>query len=317
MSFFEKAGTMAIGSRLRILGERLMEDAKEVYDFYGVGLKPKWFPVFYTLSQNKEMSITAIAEEIGHSHPSVSKIVREMSKNGIVKEQKDKSDGRKNNIMLTEKGVEMTFEVKDQYTDVRNAVEDALSQTQHDIWKALNEFEFLLDQKSMRTRVLEQRKIRESEKVKIVSYEPKYQKAFKSLNEEWITTYFKMEEEDLKALDHPEEYILDKGGYICMALYENEVIGTCALIKMNDPKYDFELAKMGVSPNAKGKGIGWLLGKEVINKAKELGGSMLYLESNTVLTPAINLYYKLGFKRVKGNPSPYERCNIKMELELN
>jgi hypothetical protein len=34
------------------------------------------------------------------------------------------------------------------------------------------------------------------------------------------------------------------------------------------------------------------------------------------LKPAISMYYKLGFKKVEDLPSPYERCNIQMELEL-
>ncbi|RYY25293.1 MAG: MarR family transcriptional regulator, partial [Chitinophagaceae bacterium] len=49
---------------------------------------------------------------------------------------------------------------------------------------------------------------------------------------------------------------------------------------------------------------------------RELGARKVYLESNTKLEPAINLYYKLGFKKIAGAPSPYERCNIQMELEL-
>lgn len=316
MSFFEQAGAMSIGSRLRILGERMMEDAKKVYEFYGVGLKPKWFPVFYVVSQTEKKSITAIATEIGHSHPSVSKIVREMVKDGIVVEKKDKNDGRKNNIVLTNKGKEMAAKIESQYIDVSNAVVNAISHTKHNLWKAIEEFEFLLDEKSMYQRVMEQRKKRESEKVKIVSFETKYRQPFRLLNEEWINHYFKMEEEDRKALENPEEYILNKGGYIFVALYNDHPVGVCALIKMNDPQYDFELAKMAVSPTAKGKGIGWLLGQAVIDKAKSLGSGKMYLESNTVLTPAINLYQKLGFKRVVGNPSPYERCNIKMEMTL-
>ena len=54
----------------------------------------------------------------------------------------------------------------------------------------------------------------------------------------------------------------------------------------------------------------------VIEKAKEAGFKRLYLESNTILKPAINLYYKLGFKKITGAPSPYERSNIQMELIL-
>ena len=51
------------------------------------------------------------------------------------------------------------------------------------------------------------------------------QSAFRTLNEEWITDYFRMEEADYKALDHPKEYILDKGGAILVALYKDEPVG--------------------------------------------------------------------------------------------
>ncbi len=50
------------------------------------------------------------------------------------------------------------------------------------------------------------------------------------------------------------------------------------------------------------------------NKARAAGAWRVYLESNTMLKPAINLYYKLGFRKTAGPPSPYERSNIQMEL---
>lgn len=163
----------------------------------------------------------------------------------------------------------------------------------------------------------EQKKIRESGNIQIVEYEPKYQSAFKSLNEEWISTYFEIEEADRKALDNPTENILKNGGKIFVALYKGEPLGVCALIKMNDPEYDYELAKMAVSPKVRGKNLGWLLGQTAIDKAKESGASKIYLESNTMLNPAINLYYKLGFQKIEGRPTPYKRANIQMELDLN
>jgi len=314
--FFDKVGKMALGSRLRMLNERIGEDAKQLYFIYEVDLKPKWFPVFYVLSEAQKKSITAIANAIGHSHPSVCKIVREMSKAGLVLEKPDKDDGRKNIISLTGKGKKVAEKIKDQYLDVDRAIEDALNQTSHNLWKAMGEFEYLLDQKSFLARVLEQKKARESQKVRIVPYEDSYRTHFKNLNKEWIQKYFKMEEMDHRSLNHPKEYILDKGGHIMVALYEGEPVGVCALIKMDHPRYDYELAKMGVSPKAQGKGIGWMLGTSVAEKAKSLGAKKLYLESNTILKPAISLYRKLGFKKVAGAPTPYERCNIQMEWEL-
>ena len=314
--FFDRVGKLAIGSRLRFLHERVSNDAAQLYKQYGVTLKPKWFPVYYILSEDNKASITEIAREIGHSHPSVSNMVREMRQAGLVNETKDPNDGRRNLVSLTAQGKKIAEKIADQYEDVDRAVEVLLDQTTHNLWLAMEEFEYLLNNKSLYQRVLEQRKQREASKVEIVSYEPKYREAFKALNEEWIRAYFKMEEKDHRSLDHPKRYILDKGGHILVALYEGKTVGVCALMKMDHPEYDYELAKMGVSPETQGKGIGWILGQAVVDKARELGANKLYLESNTILKPAINLYRKLGFEKVAGRPSPYERANIQMELQL-
>jgi ribosomal protein S18 acetylase RimI-like enzyme len=152
--------------------------------------------------------------------------------------------------------------------------------------------------------------------MKIVDYTTTYKKAFADLNKEWISKYFVMEEADYKALDHADEYIIANGGHIFIALVDDEPLGVCAMIKLDHPKYDYELAKMAVSPKAQGKKLGWNLAQAVISKAKALDAKYLFLESNTILVPAINLYEKLGFIEVKGIPSPYERSNIQMELKL-
>ncbi len=155
-----------------------------------------------------------------------------------------------------------------------------------------------------------------SASLEIIEYTPAYRSAFSDLNKEWISKYFVMEETDYKALDHPDTYIIDKGGYILVALYNQVPLGVCALVKMNDPDYDYELSKMAVSPAAQGKKIGWKLAQAIIDKARTLGAKKLYLESNTILEPAINLYRKLGFTEVAGRQSSYDRANIKMELVL-
>ena len=305
---------MAIGSRLRRLSELLTEQAGQVYALYEVEMQPKWFPVFYVLSEGEGKSITQIAQEIGHSHPSVSTIVKEMVKNKVAKESPGKDDARKNFVKLTAKGLDILKKAQLTYTDVNSAIENALNETQNNLWRAIEEWEFLLEQKSLLRRVEIEKKLRESNEVEIVPYIDSYHHAFKKLNQDWIEAYFKMEESDYKSLDHPQEYILDKGGFIFIALYQGEPVGTCSLIKMDDEK--FELSKMAVSVEAKGKGIGSLLGNAVLAKAREQGAKRVYLESNTILKPAINLYHKLGFKKVTGPPSPYERANIQMEVEL-
>lgn len=150
--------------------------------------------------------------------------------------------------------------------------------------------------------------------VTIVDFEPQHAAAFRELNEEWITRYFVMEEADYKSLNDPQGYILDKGGYILMAAYKNEIVGTCALIYDGDGVY--ELAKMAVTPKAQGLQIGKKLGEAAIQKAREAGAVKVYLVSNRKLETALNLYRRLGFTEVPMPPSIYARADIKMEIEL-
>jgi DNA-binding MarR family transcriptional regulator len=203
MDFFDKTGKMAIGSRLRRLSESLTNQAADVYKLYEVDMQPKWFPVFFSLVQGEGKFITEIAEEIGQSHPSVSTIVKEMVKKGYVAEQKISDDGRKNFIVLTEMGNAVYEKAKVQYQDVGAAVEKLLGETQYNLWKAIEEWEYHLNQKNLLHRVKDERKIRESSLVKIIDYLPEYQYAFRELNVAWITQYFKMEAADYQSLDHP------------------------------------------------------------------------------------------------------------------
>lgn len=76
-----------------MLTDKITVDAAAIYKMFGVDLKPKWFPVFFVLSRGEAKTITSIAKEIGHSHPSVSNIIKEMVAKGLVKETKDKPTG--------------------------------------------------------------------------------------------------------------------------------------------------------------------------------------------------------------------------------
>ena len=314
MDFYAKTGKLALGSRLRRLSESLMADAAKIYDLYDVALDPKWFPTFYVLAQQEQASITQIAQMIGHSHPSVSQTVKEMGKKGLVTTEKDSKDARVTIIRLSEAGKQLVPNLDKQAADVMQAVETLLLETQHDLWKAIGEVEYLLANKSFFTRVKEIHKTREQQSVEIIDYSPEFYDDFKRLNYQWIEKYFTVEDADRQSLNYPNKKILQPGGHIYMARQNGKAVGTCALVKVNNDTY--ELAKMAVAEAARGRGIGWRLGQATIHKARELGATTIFLESNTVLEPAINLYEKLGFRKIIGPPSPYERCNIQMELRL-
>ena len=59
-----------------------------------------------------------------------------------------------------------------------------------------------------------------------------------------------------------------------------------------------------------------MVAQSLLDRAREVGTTRVYLESNTILEPAINLYHKLAFKPFEGGASPYDRCNVQMEIWL-
>jgi DNA-binding MarR family transcriptional regulator len=164
MNFYEKVGKMAIGTRVRSLANVITQDAFKIYEAYGNELQPKWFPVFFALSHSEQNSVTQIAEYIGHSHVSVSKIVAELVKAGLVVEKVSSQDRRRSEVTLSTKGKAFARKIQHQYTDVLKAVEEISSQATHDLWAALQEWETLLNEKSMYERVLEIKRKRELKK---------------------------------------------------------------------------------------------------------------------------------------------------------
>jgi GNAT superfamily N-acetyltransferase len=150
--------------------------------------------------------------------------------------------------------------------------------------------------------------------VRLVHYESRHRDAFRDLNVAWISRYFAIEDVDLKVLNDPEGSIVAPGGAILMAEMGNEIVGTVALIRVAPD--GFELAKMAVTPDAQGHGVGFLLGQAAIDRGRQLGARYIELLSNTSLAPALHLYRKLGFVEVPLGDTEYHRADIRMILRL-
>ena len=150
--------------------------------------------------------------------------------------------------------------------------------------------------------------------VRIVDYAPRHRDAFRDLNLEWIRTWFTVEDADRRVLDDPDGTILRDGGRIVMAEDDGTAVGCCALIREDGDT--FELAKMAVAPAARGRGIGELLGRAAIERARAAGAKRVELVTNSALAPALSLYRKLGFADAPVGSSEYARADVRMVLEL-
>jgi len=139
---------------------------------------------------------------------------------------------------------------------------------------------------------------------------------FSRLNEAWISKDFTLEPIDLAIIRDPKTHILDGGGRILIAERSGEIIGCCALVVLAPG--ELELAKMTVSAEARGFGVGRKLLRFAIDQARSMGAHRLYLESNSKAAAAIHLYEQLGFRHLPGpvHASKHERANVFMELPL-
>jgi N-acetylglutamate synthase-like GNAT family acetyltransferase len=138
---------------------------------------------------------------------------------------------------------------------------------------------------------------------------------FHRINAQWIADMYRLEPTDRDVLDHPRERIVEPGGDILFVRdAELGIIGACALQKTGERQ--FELTKMGVVPEARGRGAGAFLLAATIARAFEIGCDRLYLLSNSKGAAGVRLYEKTGFVHDAGIMEEfgkrYERCNVAM-----
>jgi ribosomal protein S18 acetylase RimI-like enzyme len=155
----------------------------------------------------------------------------------------------------------------------------------------------------------------EMECLLIREYHAADQPVFERLYREWFAGHFHQQPEPVDdfVLQNPKEAILDKGGALLVAFCDGEAAGFVALKK--EDSYTHQLTKMIIREEYRGRGLGEELCKAVIEKARELGSSLVVLFTHSSLKPAINLYKKLGFEEVPLEPGIYSpfRCDTKMQ----
>jgi len=141
--------------------------------------------------------------------------------------------------------------------------------------------------------------------VEIVKFSPELAKYFYSINAQWVSDMFVMEEIDEKILSNPQNYIIDEGGQIWFAKHEElGVIGACAVKSFGDKWY--ELTKMGVLESARGLKAGEILLQKVLKDCETMDIDTLFLLTSSKCEAAIHLYEKNGFVHDKGIKEKFE-----------
>ena len=308
---FEDFGVLALGSRLRRLSDRLMQQGTEVYRASGVAFEPKWFPLFNVLLQHSPATVTQAAEMLGLTHAAVSQFAKDLSKRGLVRLGKDARDERKTTMIVSAKGHAMAEQLRPLWKDIRHVASGLVKESGMDVLQAVQSVERSLANETLLERI---RRVRLAA-VQLVTYEDRYAEDFARLNREWLTKYFHVEQIDEEVFADPHKHILAAGGEIFFALLDGEVVGTCAMI--NDGEGSYELAKLAVTEKAQGLRLGYRLFNECLDWGRRMGAKKVHLVTNSKLLPAVSLYERAGFVVTYRGPHPkYMRGNLHMEKVL-
>lgn len=117
--------------------------------------------------------------------------------------------------------------------------------------------------------------------------------------------------EELESL--PGDYSLPEG-CLLLAFYKNKLAGCVALRKFDEGMC--EMKRLYIRPGYRGKGIGKVLAKQILNTARKLGYTHMRLDTLPFMKEAITLYLSLGFKEIDPyRYNPYEGAKF-FELKL-
>ena len=315
MSIIKKLGESGITFRLKRINDKLAQDILVRFREYGLEMEPSGLPILYLIREKKNCSVQDISLALGISHPAAVQFVQNLEKRGLIKTSMDQSDRRKKLIDLTNKGYDIIGKILPLQNDIEAAFQRLNKEIDLDLLAALDKIEEALSRKTFYNRLQASYKEKAIKQVEILSYNNTLNNFFKDLNYEWLEKYFEVEEIDKKILNNPEREIIKQGGEIFFARINGEIIGTCAAIKID--KNTYELAKMAVTKNARGKQAGKKLALAVIGFAWSKKAKYVTLLTSNKLVEAVNLYKSLGFETIPYKDEHlYKRQVFKMVLEL-
>jgi len=308
MTSLHDYGALLLGSRLRKVSETMFAGVDAVYRSQGVALPSRCFPILFLLRDHGRLGISELAVKLGQSHPAVSQMSRKLLDYGVVSESPDPEDDRRRLLSLSRRGVSLMTRLEPVWQAIVAAVQEL--EASHPLSATLTQVDQALVEQGFAQRIESRLRAAEAAAVEIIPFEQRYRADFKRLNVEWLRKYFRVEPIDATVLSRPEA-ILDEGGAILLARLRTRIVGTCALLKDGDR---FELSKMSVTEGYQGLGIGRRLLTAAIQSFDALGGGELFLETNSILAPAISLYESVGFQHQDRSaaPSAYARANVYM-----
>jgi DNA-binding MarR family transcriptional regulator len=108
----KELGQLALGTRLKRLGERLQSQTQVLLQEAGIALPASHFPVLAALDRLGPMSVGELTESLGVSQPGVTRMLDKLSADGLVQSRQQADDRRVRTIALSRSGQQLIARAK-------------------------------------------------------------------------------------------------------------------------------------------------------------------------------------------------------------
>jgi len=250
--------------------------------------------VLYEVAHHNAHVASAIGKELGLDGGYLSRILRKLEKNSLIKRSRSNTDGRSSNIELTAKGREACELLNDRArAEVGETLKRLPATDQSRLIAAMGTIQSLLDEAPKPAVPYLLRSHQPGDMGWIVhrqgvlyAQEYNYDEAFEAMVAEIVADF-------IQNLDTKRErcWIAEKDG---------EIVGSIFLVKKSNSVAKLRL--LYVEPSARGLGIGARLIAECVRFARQAGYKEITLWTQNDLDAARHLYEKAGFRVIEKKP---------------
>ncbi len=319
MNFYRQLGELIFGTRLKRLSEKYLLDVSKIYKSLDIDFEPSWFPIFYLLNKNGEMSVTELAEELEITHQAISQFVNIFEDRKLIKFLKDSKDKRKRLICFTQKGLTLVNTIKPVWKSLEKSMKRMLEEGANSAYllHALDELEDAMQREGIFIRVIKDIKNRQIEDLEIIHYESIYKTQFKNLMLSWLIENYNSDVLDVDLINYPEKKISNNGFIILMVKIKSEIVAT--IVVQVTEKSDSDILYLVVDEHWQRRQIGKKILLEVVHQLETRGVKNVHIELDRKFINAIKLFKSNGFvfKDVKTTKGATKSNGTKVVMELN
>lgn len=123
-SLYYDLGFLILGSRLRRMSEYFLSEVNKVYQDLDLSFEASWFPLFFILAREEQISIRQVADELLTSHSAVSQLVTKLKEKDLITSFASIEDRRIQLVGLSSKGQQLKNQLQPIWDSISKSMED-------------------------------------------------------------------------------------------------------------------------------------------------------------------------------------------------